>query len=155
MSKFAHLHTHSHYSLLDGLSKIDQVVKRTKEFGMDTIALTDHGVLYGAIDFYKAAREKAMALAGNNPNVGYAELMAQRGVATFAVYGTVKATPTLTFSVHTPVAGVLKFGVDPGTTVVCVLTGHGLKDPDIAISQIAVPTPIDADTAAIRAELGL
>jgi len=53
------------------------------------------------------------------------------------------------------VAGVIKFGVDPGSNVVCVLTGHGLKDPDIAISQIAVPTPIEADTAIIRAELGL
>jgi threonine synthase len=46
-------------------------------------------------------------------------------------------------------------GVPEGATVVCVLTGHGLKDPDIAISQISVPTPVDADYAAIRAELGL
>jgi threonine synthase len=53
------------------------------------------------------------------------------------------------------VAGLLKVGVEPGSTVVCVLTGHGLKDPDIAIGQIAVPTAIEADTAAIRAELGL
>ncbi len=53
------------------------------------------------------------------------------------------------------VAGLLKVGVEPDSTVVCVLTGHGLKDPDIAISQIAVPTAIEADTAAIRAELGL
>ncbi|HEX3541716.1 MAG TPA: threonine synthase [Acidimicrobiales bacterium] len=53
------------------------------------------------------------------------------------------------------VAGLLKVGVEPGSTVVCILTGHGLKDPDIAIGQIAVPQPIDADTVAIRAELGL
>ena len=53
------------------------------------------------------------------------------------------------------VAGVLKVGVSAGSTVVCVLTGHGLKDPDIAISQIAVPTPVDAELGAIRAELGL
>jgi threonine synthase len=53
------------------------------------------------------------------------------------------------------VAGLLKVGVPEGATVVCVLTGHGLKDPDIAISQIAVPTPVDADARAIRAELGL
>jgi threonine synthase len=53
------------------------------------------------------------------------------------------------------VAGLLKTGVPEGSTVVCVLTGHGLKDPDIAISQIAVPTTIDADARAIRAELGL
>jgi threonine synthase len=53
------------------------------------------------------------------------------------------------------VAGLVKVGVPEGATVVCVLTGHGLKDPDIAISQIAVPTPVDADRHAIRAELGL
>jgi threonine synthase len=53
------------------------------------------------------------------------------------------------------VAGLLKVGVAPGATVVCVLTGHGLKDPDIAISQIAVPTAVEADLGAIRAELGL
>jgi threonine synthase len=53
------------------------------------------------------------------------------------------------------VAGLLKAGVPAGATVVCVLTGHGLKDPDIAIGQIAVPTPVDAEVAAVRAELGL
>ena len=53
------------------------------------------------------------------------------------------------------VAGLVKVGVPEGATVVCVLTGHGLKDPDIAISQIAVPTAIEADRHAIRAELGL
>jgi threonine synthase len=53
------------------------------------------------------------------------------------------------------VAGLLKTGVPAGSTVVCVLTGHGLKDPDIAIGQIAVPTPVDADAGAVRAELGL
>jgi threonine synthase len=53
------------------------------------------------------------------------------------------------------VAGLVKAGVPEGATVVCVLTGHGLKDPDMAISQIAVPTTIDADRHAIRAELGL
>ena len=55
--KFTHLHTHSHYSLLDGLSKIPDLVERTKELGMDSIALTDHGVLYGAVEFYKAAKK--------------------------------------------------------------------------------------------------
>ncbi len=53
------------------------------------------------------------------------------------------------------VAGLLKVGVPQGSTVVCVLTGHGLKDPDVAVSQIPVPTPVDADHDAIRAELGL
>jgi len=55
--KFTHLHTHSHYSLLDGLTKIDQLVARAKETGMDSIALTDHGVLYGAVEFYKLAKK--------------------------------------------------------------------------------------------------
>ncbi|HVN26706.1 MAG TPA: DNA polymerase III subunit alpha [Candidatus Paceibacterota bacterium] len=59
-TKFTHLHTHSHYSLLDGLSKVDELVKRTKELGMDSIALTDHGVLYGAVEFYKSARKNGV-----------------------------------------------------------------------------------------------
>ena len=54
--KFTHLHTHSHYSLLDGLAKIDDLVNRVKELGMDSIALTDHGNLYGAIEFYQKAK---------------------------------------------------------------------------------------------------
>ena len=58
MSKFVHLHTHSHYSLLDGLAKIDGLVNRTKELGMDAIALTDHGNLYGAVEFYKKAKRR-------------------------------------------------------------------------------------------------
>ena len=53
------------------------------------------------------------------------------------------------------VAGLLKVGAPRGSTVVCVLTGHGLKDPDIAIGQIVVPTPVEADLRAVRAELGL
>ncbi len=53
------------------------------------------------------------------------------------------------------VAGALKVGVPPGSTVVCVLTGHGLKDPDMAISQVEVPTVVDPDLSAVAAELGL
>jgi threonine synthase len=53
------------------------------------------------------------------------------------------------------VAGLVKVGVPEGSRVVCVLTGHGLKDPDIAIGQIAVPTPVEATVRSIRAELGL
>ncbi|HET9732394.1 MAG TPA: threonine synthase [Acidimicrobiales bacterium] len=53
------------------------------------------------------------------------------------------------------VAGLIKVGVPAGSRVVCVLTGHGLKDPDIAISQIAVPVPVDADYDTVRTELGL
>ena len=55
--KFAHLHTHTHYSLLDGLSKIDELVSRVKELGMDTVAITDHGVLYGAVEFYQKCKK--------------------------------------------------------------------------------------------------
>jgi DNA polymerase III subunit alpha len=55
--KFVHLHVHSHYSLLDGLGKIDDLLARTKELGMDTLALTDHGVMYGAIEFFKKAKD--------------------------------------------------------------------------------------------------
>jgi threonine synthase len=50
---------------------------------------------------------------------------------------------------------LLKSAVPAGSTVVCVLTGHGLKDPDIAIGQIAVPTPVDPEIVAVKAELGL
>ena len=57
MSDFAHLHVHSEYSLLDGLGRIDAPLRRAKELGMNALALTDHGVLYGAIDFYLAAKE--------------------------------------------------------------------------------------------------
>jgi threonine synthase len=53
------------------------------------------------------------------------------------------------------VAGLLKAGVPAGSTVVCILTGHGLKDPDVAIGQIAVPKAVDADLAAVREELAL
>ncbi len=58
--KFTHLHVHTEYSLLDGSSKISELCKRTKEFGMDAIAITDHGVMYGVIDFYKAALKEGI-----------------------------------------------------------------------------------------------
>ena len=54
---FTHLHVHTEYSLLDGSCKIKELVARAKELGMDSMAVTDHGVMYGVIDFYKAARE--------------------------------------------------------------------------------------------------
>ncbi len=60
MSKFTHLHVHSHYSLLDGLPKIDELLDYTKKLGMDSVALTDHGALYGAIEFYKKAKAKGI-----------------------------------------------------------------------------------------------
>jgi len=56
--KFTHLHVHSHYSLLDGLPTIDEILDYCQKIGMDSIALTDHGVIYGAIEFYKKAKAK-------------------------------------------------------------------------------------------------
>ncbi len=57
MPKFVHLHGHTEYSLLDGLSKIKKLVKTAKELDMPAIAVTDHGAMYGAVEFYKAAQE--------------------------------------------------------------------------------------------------
>ena len=57
---FTHLHVHTQYSLLDGASKIPELIARTKELGMDSIAITDHGVMYGVIDFYKEARKQGV-----------------------------------------------------------------------------------------------
>ena len=58
--KFTHLHVHSHYSLLDGLPKIDNLIDRVKELGMDSVALTDHGALYGIVEFYQKAKAKGV-----------------------------------------------------------------------------------------------
>ena len=62
---FVHLHTHTEYSLLDGANKISEYVSRVKELGMDAAAITDHGVMYGVIDFYRAAKA-----AGIKPIIG-------------------------------------------------------------------------------------
>lgn len=62
---FTHLHVHTEYSLLDGSSKIKELTARAKELGMDSMAITDHGVMYGVIDFYRAARD-----AGIKPIIG-------------------------------------------------------------------------------------
>ena len=57
---FTHLHVHTEYSLLDGSSKIKELARRVKELGMDSIAITDHGVMYGVIDFYKACKAEGI-----------------------------------------------------------------------------------------------
>ena len=60
MEKFVHLHIHSEYSLLDGANRIKDIPVRAKELGMDSIAITDHGVMYGVIDFYKACKKEGV-----------------------------------------------------------------------------------------------
>ncbi len=57
---FVHLHVHTEYSLLDGASRIPELIARTKELGMDAIAITDHGAMYGVIDFYKEAKKQGV-----------------------------------------------------------------------------------------------
>ncbi|NLW07121.1 MAG: DNA polymerase III subunit alpha, partial [Clostridia bacterium] len=60
MSTFVHLHVHSEYSLLDGAGRITELVRAARELGMPALALTDHGVMYGAVEFYKAARQEGI-----------------------------------------------------------------------------------------------
>ena len=57
MEPFVHLHNHTAYSLLDGASKIDELMKRAKELNMPAMAITDHGVMHGVVDFYKACKK--------------------------------------------------------------------------------------------------
>src|SRR5260370_11077817 len=64
--KFAHLHLHTHYSLLDGANRIPDLVAQTKKLGMNAVAVTDHGNLYGAIEFYRECKA-----GGINPIIGY------------------------------------------------------------------------------------
>ena len=71
--KFVHLHTHSHYSLLDGLSKIPALVKKAKSDGMTALALTDHGAMYGSIEFYQECKK-----AGIKPLIGVEAYIAER-----------------------------------------------------------------------------
>ncbi len=73
--RFTHLHCHSHYSLLDGLSKIDPLVERVKELGMDSLALTDHGVMYGAVEFYNKCKDLKI-----KPIIGLEAYIAPRGM---------------------------------------------------------------------------
>src|SRR5258705_10959631 len=73
MADFVHLHNHSEYSLLDGLSKIKNVVEYAKDLGMKALAITDHGNMYGTIKFYKACIE-----AGIKPIIGCEIYIAKR-----------------------------------------------------------------------------
>ena len=65
MANFTHLHLHTEYSLLDGMTRIDELMQKCIELGMDSVAITDHGVMYGAVEFYKAAKA-----AGIHPVIG-------------------------------------------------------------------------------------
>jgi len=70
--KFTHLHVHSHYSLLDGLSKIPELLDYAKEQGMDSIALTDHGNMYGVVEFYKEAKKREIKpIIGSEAYIAY------------------------------------------------------------------------------------
>ena len=72
---FAHLHVHTEYSLLDGFSNIKKLVRRVKEMNMDSVAITDHGTMFGVIDFYNAAKSE-----GVKPIIGLEAYMAARGM---------------------------------------------------------------------------
>ena len=72
---FVHLHTHTEFSLLDGACRIDGMMDRVKELGQTAVAITDHGVMYGCIDFYKAAKA-----AGIKPIIGCEVYVAPRGM---------------------------------------------------------------------------
>lgn len=76
LNPFTHLHVHSHYSLLDGLAKIDELIALAKEQGMDSLGLTDHGAMYGAVEFYKKATSE-----GIKPIIGVEAYVAPNGLA--------------------------------------------------------------------------
>ncbi len=73
--KFVHLHTHSHFSLLDGLPKMEGLIQKVKELKMDAVALTDHGYMYGIIEFYKTAKKH-----GIKPIIGVETYVAPRTI---------------------------------------------------------------------------
>ena len=65
-NEFAHLHVHTEFSLLDGANRIKDLIATTKELGMDSKTITDHGVMYGTIDFYKECKKQ-----GIRPIIGW------------------------------------------------------------------------------------
>lgn len=73
--EFTHLHVHTHYSLLDGLGKIDDLLKKAKDYGMTSLAITDHGTMYGVVEFYQKAKE-----AGIKPIIGCEFYLAPNGL---------------------------------------------------------------------------
>jgi len=77
MSEFTHLHVHTQYSLLDGAARIQELVKRAKALGQSSLAITDHGVMYGVIDFYRACLKE-----GVKPIIGMETYVAPRSMRT-------------------------------------------------------------------------
>lgn len=75
MSDFVHLHVHTEYSLLDGAGRVEKLVERAKELGMKSVAITDHGVMYGVVDFYKKAKSQ-----GIKPIIGCEVYVAPRSM---------------------------------------------------------------------------
>ncbi len=73
MNKFTHLHVHTEYSLLDGAARISELIKKVKELNMESIAITDHGVMYGIVEFYKQAKK-----AGIKPIIGCEVYVSER-----------------------------------------------------------------------------
>ena len=60
MGEFVHLHLHTEYSLLDGAAKISEIADKAIEYGQDAVAITDHGVMYGAVEFYNELKKKGV-----------------------------------------------------------------------------------------------
>ena len=75
---FVHLHVHSEYSLLDGACRTDALAKRVKELGQTAVALTDHGVMYGAVAFYKACRAAGVKVVRVTTGLDWAHAPARR-----------------------------------------------------------------------------
>src|SRR5690606_31942347 len=73
--EFVHLHVHTEFSLLDGMSRINKLVSRATEPGMDALAISDHGTMYGVIDFYRACKS-----AGVKPIIGMEAYLARRSM---------------------------------------------------------------------------
>ena len=73
MNDFAHLHVHTEYSLLDGFSRVKKLISKAKELGMSSVAITDHGCMFGVVDFYKTAKKE-----GIKPIIGCEVYVANR-----------------------------------------------------------------------------
>ena len=77
---FVHLHLHTEFSLLDGACRIKKLVERVKDLGQEAVAITDHGVMYGAIDFYRACKAEGIhpIIGSTCPNVSVAHFRFER-----------------------------------------------------------------------------